>query len=86
MLITLRAQRVKIEAFGTGIKCPSKSNAHLIQSQRRGVKKGRDQLCQRLAFVKTELTVWGQMQSGWEVEWQTQSNHIRVHALLTLND
>ena len=34
-----------MDTFGTGIKCPSKSNVRLIESQRKGVKKGRDQLC-----------------------------------------
>ena len=30
--------------FGTGTKCPSKSDVHFIESQIKGVKKGREQL------------------------------------------
>ena len=34
----------KTDTFGTGSKCPSKRDVRLIESQIKGVKKGRDQL------------------------------------------
>ena len=47
----LRLKRVKIQStlskadtFGTGTKCPSWRDVHLIKSQIKGISKGRDQL------------------------------------------
>ena len=34
----------KTDTFGTGVQCPSKSDICLVESQIKGVKKGRDQL------------------------------------------
>ena len=34
----------KTDTFGTGTKCPSLRDVHLMESQIKGVKKGRDQL------------------------------------------
>ena len=34
----------KMDTFGTGTKCPSLRDVHLMESQIKGVKKGRDQL------------------------------------------
>ena len=42
--LILRSTFSKTDAFGTSTKCPSKRDVRLIESQIKGVKKGRDQL------------------------------------------
>ena len=42
--IILQSTLSKTDTFGTGTKCPSYRGVRLIESQTKGVKKGRDQL------------------------------------------
>ena len=42
--LILRSTYSKTDAFVTSTKCPSKRDVRLIESQIKGVKKGRDQL------------------------------------------
>ena len=42
--IVIQSTRSKTDTFGTGTKCPSYRGVRLIESQIKGVKKGRDQL------------------------------------------
>ena len=41
---TVESTPSKTDTFGTGSKCPSSRDVRLIESQIKGVKKGRDQL------------------------------------------
>ena len=43
-LLFLQSTPSKTDTFGTGSKCPSYRDVRLIESQIKGVKKGRDQL------------------------------------------
>ena len=42
--LPIQSTPCKMDTFGTGSKCPSWRDVHLIESQIKGVKKGRDQL------------------------------------------
>ena len=44
LLTCIQSTLSKTDTFGTGIKCPSQRDVRLIESQIKGVKKGRDQL------------------------------------------
>ena len=44
VLNVLQSTPSKTDTFGTGSKCPSQRDVHLIESQIKGVRKGRDQL------------------------------------------
>ena len=41
---TIQSTLSKMDIFRTSPNCPSKSDVHLIESQIKGIKKGRDQL------------------------------------------
>ena len=44
LVILWTVARSKMVMFGSGTKCPSKSDVHFIESQIKGVNKGREQL------------------------------------------
>ena len=44
IIISIQSTLSKSDTFKAGTKCPSKRDVHLIESQRKGVKKGRGQL------------------------------------------
>jgi len=41
---TIQSTLSKLDTFGAGTKCPSKRDGRLIESQIKGIKRGRDQL------------------------------------------
>ena len=43
-IFTVTVNSLKMDTFGAGAKCPSQRDVHLIESQIKEVKKGRDQL------------------------------------------